>query len=993
MTRDVRELLRMAHECTAQFLEHNLPTICDDDWWKKCVRWKLSVPQERVLDEGKISELGGLDLAALLRVVEKNWRELSFSLRLPREGRTLINEVRNIRNRLAHESLEEISMDDRLRDVDTLQRYFSLINADDSVIKSAKKLHKELMKRVMDGKTGPSDEVIIGETIDTPQLFLERDILSDSPDDEKGIPVAYIGTKAVAVDAVRDAMSKATYVGIDFGTSTTVVSVMRPNDETQGMSAEPIPITQWTETGLQIDDHLVPTCLAWVGEKLLVGQGAARLKSELTEGRNVWSSFKMKLGIDLGPQYPNTDLVHGRGSVVIERPRDAATAFFGYIREAVEDYVQEQGLPPRIYYAVSVPAAFEANQRQDLILALADAGIPVEESSLIDEPNSAFLSYLVEMEINTTGRRFFDSLVEKERRVLVFDFGAGTCDISLLEVKVENERLSSRNLAISKFIALGGDDIDLAIARQILLPQLCQGKTPTDIFTTNDLESVVLPRLKPEAEGLKIQCSRMAEDGGYRTLADLRQQVAVIRGKPVPPIKVREERWELSEPKISLKEFADIIAPFLADPSTSNEEVHGQTPSVLEPISSAIEKADMKCDDLDMVLFIGGSSENPVVRATIEEHMGRFVDCVTPRDLRAHVSQGAAVHSLFVYGLGSELISPITSEPIYVVTRDEGLELVLQAGIPVPSPDIAVTELRIDRKDQRKVELPFCVSGKEKILGIVSIRAPSSPGYFNAGETVRLSCTITRDKLLKVRVRIGNTSLTAQIMNPLANAELTPRNRSLLKARQALNESILAGKGRPSVTTLLTYADAAGKARRWREAAEVMEAVERLEPERNLATNISYNYSMADDRVRTDRWSTVAYERSPDSLTAYNFALSRLKSGDDDEYEALMEESLRLNPEYHATLTVYGHYLKDQGDPRGMELIEKAYELLSNELSLGILNEQDYFRLSEVAGTLGKEKTLKDLRDYKDKRGQDEELYREEHLVVGDDRNTRKFAE
>ncbi len=74
---------------------------------------------------------------------------------------------------------------------------------------------------------------------------------------------------------------------------------------------------------------------------------------------------------------------------MIERPQNAARVFFEFIREAVEDHVQRQGLPERIYYTVSVSAAFEANHRQDLMNALAEAGIPVDETELIDEPNAA----------------------------------------------------------------------------------------------------------------------------------------------------------------------------------------------------------------------------------------------------------------------------------------------------------------------------------------------------------------------------------------------------------------------------------------------------------------------------------------------------------------------------------------------------------------------------------------------------------------------------
>lgn len=63
---------------------------------------------------------------------------------------------------------------------------------------------------------------------------------------------------------------------------------------------------------------------------------------------------------------------------------------------------------------------------------------------------------------------------------------------------------------------------------------------------------------------------------------------------------------------------------------------------VLQPIDNALEKIELTKDDINMVLFIGGSCENPLIRHYVSKHLGRY-ECITPRDLRAHVSQGAAL--------------------------------------------------------------------------------------------------------------------------------------------------------------------------------------------------------------------------------------------------------------------------------------------------------------------------------------------------------------
>ena len=407
--------------------------------------------------------------------------------------------------------------------------------------------------------------------------------------------------------------------------------------------------------------------------------------------------------------------------MVVERPQDAARVFLHHLREAVDRHVLDHSLPPPVY-AVSVPAAFEANQRRDLMRALAGAGILVEDAGLIDEPNAAFLSYVFDMERGAEGPSVSALLARKAGRVLVFDFGAGTCDISVLEVSIADGRLSSRNLAISKFLALGGDDIDRAIARRILLPQLRSDGDPDEVLSSNERDKLLLPRLKHAAEELKIRCSKQADARGAGDPSDLRECADPIVADGIDVIEVRGRSWTLDEPQITLGEFAEIMEPFLAAPASPGEDRPDRTPSVLKPVSSALEKAGLTPDDLDMVLFIGGSSANSLVRGAIERHMGRFVECVTPCDLRAHVSQGTAIHSLHLHGLGHDIVRPITSEPIYVLTQDDNREGVFDAGPEVPSSATITQETVID-VNQPTIE----VAPTPTIMHDRETRCPTAP--------------------------------------------------------------------------------------------------------------------------------------------------------------------------------------------------------------------------------------------------------------------------
>lgn len=197
---------------------------------------------------------------------------------------------------------------------------------------------------------------------------------------------------------IEDTLSQKTYVGIDFGTSTTVVSIIK-KDKDGNLCSEALQIAQPDGRGGCSEQEIVNSVLAWVQPKnadgqLLFGKTAYELKSTLKPNKNVFSSFKMDLGLDIGPTYPDTVLSKKDGQpYTIETAKDATYCFFEQLKKAIEDAVKKENLPNKIEYAISVPASFLTNQRADLLDAIHKAGISISESCLIDEPNAAFLSF------------------------------------------------------------------------------------------------------------------------------------------------------------------------------------------------------------------------------------------------------------------------------------------------------------------------------------------------------------------------------------------------------------------------------------------------------------------------------------------------------------------------------------------------------------------------------------------------------------------------
>lgn len=961
---DMHNIAKLVTRETCRVLQNLLPTIGGSDWWNTCVVAKLSYQQQERVERSKISSLDKLDLAALTRILDKNWHEVSDKAGFSQDARTLVRELQNIRNRMAHIDAGEIPLQDQYRDLDTIHRYLGLLGSDPDALGQVDGARRSVLQRMAapppaGSPPPPANPPQPDKSGTAPVPPTSTPAKQTAP---AGVPLELLGKEAANNDKIKALLKKKSFIGIDFGTSTTTASLVVIDEESGALTTQPIPIKQYDADGICIEDHLVPTCIAWTGSALLVGQGAARFKSEYEYGKNIWFSFKMKLGMDLGPQYSRSELARtANGPVVIEKPQHAAAVFFRYLREKIESYIKARNLPATVAYSVSVPAAFEANQRKDLCDALGEAGIVLPAHGIVDEPNAAFISYL--LDTLRTGTGIAQSMREHKRNVLVFDFGAGTCDISILEVGAMQGRFTSKNKAISQFHALGGDNIDRQLVRELLLPQLFAQSKPAVDFNTSELDIAIVPRLQQAAEDMKVQCCKfVASKWDGRNVAPFAASDHAISGKSVPTFRVRNCELKLNNPTISLKGFAEVMRPFV-DPSLLEVGiVHREDDiiSIFEPIDNALRKANITPDDLHMVLFIGGSSLNPYVQGAIHERFGRFVECVLPGDLRTPVSRGAAINAFMVNGLGCEVIRPITSETIYVVTAGGGLHEILPAGTEMPSADIFVGDLEVQRDGQPKVELPICVSNEDKLLGTIEI--PAQKGRpFKKGESVTLVGRLDENKLLLVKAKVGSQMVAGLLMNPLSNEEVTPAEARMLLARHAVNLSALENGGRPSVQVMLNYAYACAAADHFLQAAEAFEAVERLDMSKNFATDIAYYYSKAGKPRLFEKWAAIAHQRHPTAITAFNLALTKRKQQDLNDFVRLMEEAISLDPDFASALEIYGHHLKERGNPKGIDCIEAAFKQFKEEFDHNTLAEDDLHRLRRAASTLGRQDVVRQV--------------------------------
>lgn len=769
-----------------------------------------------------------------------------------------------------------------------------------------------------------------------------------------------------------------TFIGIDFGTSTTVVSVATIDKETKEILTVPIWLNQKLYDGVIMSSEKIPTVIAWHNQQLLVGKGAADLKYQLKQGVNVWYSFKMELGEDLGSKYYNSELDRNSDFPILN-PKDAAKVFFQYLKAQIDRYIRKNNLPSNVQFAVSIPASFEANQRKELIYALEQNGISINKQSLIDEPNAAFLSYVEYSSSENNPLRLPDG---DNPKVLVFDFGAGTCDVSILELGKDLNGIYSKNLSISKFEKLGGDDIDRLIAIDYLFPQLLKesGMNKGD-FRTPEKNRIVSQLLK-SAEQLKIMiCENIALQTNNRILPTTAISKDYVSVGYRIEIDSRKGFLTLTEPKLSYAEFNEVMKAFLKSTALipyKSKNVEDEFATIFSPIQTALRKASLSKNEIDYVLFIGGSSKNPYVQAALKEHF-KESDLLVPRDLQTHVSAGAAIHSLVYNGFGKNIIQPITSEPFLVITKDETPKVILKAGTHIPCNLIVIDDLVTSQDGQKAIELPICLGNVNKLLYNIQIVSSNERG-FQRNTLVKLEIEITSDKTINARATAAGIQATVQLENPFVNGEMTTEQRIVLKAERQANLEAEQNGGKPTKQGLETLYKAYEKVGNDLRAAETLELLNELYPSVHNYNQIGVLYSGAGYDDKALEYYEKGYNSNKNATTAFNYAY-KLKDKDKAKFKEILEESLQLDPDKPHSLYELGRLLKRENNPEGKKMIEKAFETWKRKFETNQMNESDYSWLSSAADDLGMREFAQQVRDSKPQFS-GEKLYNSENLTI-----------
>ena len=357
-------------------------------------------------------------------------------------------------------------------------------------------------------------------------------------------------------------------IGIDLGTTNSVVAVMEGGKPTVIANAE----------GMRTTPSIVG--FSKTGERL-VGQLAKR-QAILNPDKTI-ASIKRHMGEDYKKNIDGKDYTPQEISAMILRKlADDASAYLG---EKVTSAV------------ITVPAYFNDAQRQATKDAGKIAGLDVLR--IVNEPTAAALAYGLEK--------------DKSEKVLVFDLGGGTFDVSILDIGDGVHEV----LSTSGDTHLGGDDFDKKIIDWIC----AEFKKQEGMDLTNDKQA--MQRIKEAAEKAKCELSSVVE-----TTINLPYITADANGP---------KHLELSLTRAKFEELS-----------------HDLLERCKKPVEQALSDAGLSKNDINEVVLVGGSTRIPAVQQLVKEYTGKEPNqSVNPDEV---VAVGAAVQAGVLAGEVKDIV-------------------------------------------------------------------------------------------------------------------------------------------------------------------------------------------------------------------------------------------------------------------------------------------------------------------------------------------------
>ena len=410
-------------------------------------------------------------------------------------------------------------------------------------------------------------------------------------------------------------------IGIDLGTTNSCVSVMEGNDPVVITNAE--------------GKRTTPSVVAFVdGGEIKVGDAAKR--QAVTNPKKTIYSIKRFMGnkfSDLGKEIARVPYAVVQGDNDTPRvdidgrlysPQEISAMILQKMKKTAEDFLGQ----PVSRAVITVPAYFNDAQRQATKEAGEIAGLKVER--IINEPTAAALAYGLDKQHN-------------DHKIVLFDFGGGTHDVSILELGDGVFEV----LSTDGDTHLGGDDVDEKIINW--LAEEFEKEEGLDLRK----DPMALQRLKEAAEKAKIELS-----SSMQTEINLPYITATATG---PKHLVRT---------LTRAKFEQLIEDLVA--------------RTIEPCKKALENAGLQVSDINEVILVGGSTRIPAVQEAVEKFFGKKPNkSVNPDEV---VAIGAAIQGGVLTGdVKDVLLLDVTPLSLGIETMGGVMTKLIEANTTIPA--------------------------------------------------------------------------------------------------------------------------------------------------------------------------------------------------------------------------------------------------------------------------------------------------------------------